>query len=259
MIIAPMSRLRILGCAGGVGGGRHTTCFLLNDHTLIDAGTGLCTLELAQLQTIDQVVLTHSHLDHVLGIPLLLDAVASTRTSPLIIYGLPQTLSTLKQHFFNGHIWPTVAELGSADQPIVMFKEVNVGDTILSGAVTVLPAAHAIPACGYAIAGSKGTLVFSGDTRGGAAFWQAVNRLPNLTHLIIETSYMNEDSLLAKQAHHLTANDLAMELINLRSNPKILITHLKPGLEEGIMVQIGQVIGATRNVSALCQGDVIDV
>ena len=249
-----MSRLRILGCAGGVGGGRHTTCFLLNDDTLIDAGSGLCTLELAQLQIIDQVVLTHSHLDHVLGIPLLLDAVASTRTSPLIIYGLPQTLSTLKQHFFNGHIWPTVAELGSADQPIVMFKEVNVGDTILSGAVTVLPAAHAIPACGYAIAGSKGTLVFTGDTRCGAAFWQAVNRLPNLTHLIIETSYMNEDGALAQQAHHLTANDLAVELGNLQQNPNILITHLKPGVEGEIMFQIGQAIGTAREVRALIQG-----
>ena len=68
-------KLTVLGCSGGIGSGRHTTCFLLDDDILIDAGTGITTLSLEQLTKIDHLFLTHSHLDHVLGLPLLLDAV----------------------------------------------------------------------------------------------------------------------------------------------------------------------------------------
>ena len=64
-------RLRVLGCSGGIGG-RHlrTTSFLLDSDILIDAGTGVGDLSLAELSLIDYIFITHSHLDHVASIPL---------------------------------------------------------------------------------------------------------------------------------------------------------------------------------------------
>ena len=38
-------KLTILGCSGGIGSGRHTTCFKVDDDILIDAGTGITTLK----------------------------------------------------------------------------------------------------------------------------------------------------------------------------------------------------------------------
>jgi len=258
MIIGCMSCLRVLGCAGGVGGGRQSTCFLLDGVTLIDAGSGLFSLSLDELGAIQTIVLTHSHLDHVLAIPLLLDAVAASRKSPLTVYGLPQTLAALSQHFFNGQIWPTLDELSREGRPAVLLKEVALGERVLADRITVLPAHHAIAACGYAIAGDSGTLIFTGDTRAGDAFWQAANRFSDLTHLIIETSYLNADRELARQAYHLTAHDLAAQLGELRLNPEIFITHLKPGFESGIMEEVFKSLGGQRKVSALCQGAAID-
>jgi 3',5'-cyclic-nucleotide phosphodiesterase len=56
----------MLGCHGGIGGvERQSTCYLLGDSVLIDAGTGLGTLPLDQMLRIDHVVLTHAHLDHI--------------------------------------------------------------------------------------------------------------------------------------------------------------------------------------------------
>src|SRR4051812_17558197 len=46
-------RLRVLGCSGGIGG-RHlrTTSFLVDSDILIDAGTGVGDLSLAELSLI---------------------------------------------------------------------------------------------------------------------------------------------------------------------------------------------------------------
>ena len=68
--------LRVLGCSGGIGGsGRRTTSFLLGDDVLIDAGSGVADLELEELAKIRHIFLTHSHMDHIHTIPLMIDSV----------------------------------------------------------------------------------------------------------------------------------------------------------------------------------------
>ena len=71
-------RVRILGCSGGIGAGLRTTSLLVDDDLLIDAGTGIGDLSLAQLRRIKTVLLTHSHLDHTGGLPLLVDTIFET-------------------------------------------------------------------------------------------------------------------------------------------------------------------------------------
>lgn len=63
-------KLRVLGCSGGIGGNLRTTSMLLDHDVLIDAGTGVCDLGLHELSAIDHVFLTHSHLDHIVSVPV---------------------------------------------------------------------------------------------------------------------------------------------------------------------------------------------
>ena len=66
MLATVNMKLTVLGCAGGIGGReRLTTCLLLDDDILLDAGTGLATLDIDALAKIEHVFLTHTHLDHV--------------------------------------------------------------------------------------------------------------------------------------------------------------------------------------------------
>ena len=48
-------RLRVLGCSGSIGGQQNrTTSFLVDQDILIDAGTGVGDLSLAELTLIDR-------------------------------------------------------------------------------------------------------------------------------------------------------------------------------------------------------------
>ena len=66
-------KIKILGCSGGIGGELRTTSMLVDGDILIDAGTGVGDLSIEELLAIDHIFITHSHLDHIAFIPLLLD------------------------------------------------------------------------------------------------------------------------------------------------------------------------------------------
>lgn len=90
-------KLRVLGCSGGIGG-RHlrTTSFLVDHDILLDAGSGVAELSVGELAAIDHVFLTHAHLDHVLALPLMIDAVADRRSQPLVVHALPEVIAALR-------------------------------------------------------------------------------------------------------------------------------------------------------------------
>ena len=74
-------KIRVLGCSGSIAADGRTTSFLVDDDVLIDAGTGVGDLTLDELVAIDHILVSHSHLDHVLGIGLLADSVVRRRQS----------------------------------------------------------------------------------------------------------------------------------------------------------------------------------
>lgn len=150
--------LHVLGCSGSIAAGCRTTAFLLDGDVLIDAGTGVGDLPLEALARIDHILISHSHLDHVLAIGLLADSVLRVRAaagrSPIRVHGLPETLAALRAHIFNGVIWPDFTRLPSADHPVLELVPFAVGDVLdLAGKrIEVLSAAHTVPAVGFAVA-----------------------------------------------------------------------------------------------------------
>ena len=240
-------KLRVLGCSGGIGGPHlRTTSLLLDQDILIDAGTGAADLSIDQLAAIDHVFLTHTHLDHIAALPLMIDTVADRRSQPLTVCGTEAVLSILRQHIFNGSIWPNFAELPSADQPFLRYQVIEVGQTItLNGRhLTALPVDHTVAAVGYRIDSGAGSLVFSGDTGICDGFWQAINRIDNLKYLIIECAFPNREQSLALLSKHLCPDMLASELAKLESPCAIYITHLKPGQSVLTMAEIARCLSA---------------
>ena len=239
-------KLRILGCSGGIGG-RHlrTTSMLLDHDILIDAGTGVTDLSIAELAMIDHVFITHTHLDHIAALPLLLDTVADRGSKPLTVYATEAVITILRNHIFNWAIWPDFSEVPSPEKPFMRYQTIAVQEpiTLAGRTITALPVEHTVPAVGYRIDSGTASLVFSGDTGCCNAFWKAVNRIPNLRHLIIECAFSNREERLAVVSKHLCPSMLASELQKLEQNCEIHITHLKPGQIELTMEEIESCLG----------------
>ncbi|MEY3125615.1 MAG: hypothetical protein RLZZ573_2135 [Pseudomonadota bacterium] len=207
----------------------------------MDAGTGVGDLTLEEMRRIDHVLLTHSHLDHVAALPLMVDAIAAQRKSPLKIHALSGTIVALRAHIFNNVIWPDFSCIPTPQAPFISFHELSVGQTLQFGnkLVEVLPAVHTVPAVGYAVTAGSGCWVFTGDTERNPALWARVNQL-NVAMLVIETAFSNREKDLARRSLHLSPEVLAAELdcIAKGKSYPIYITHTKPAETEQIMSEI---------------------
>lgn len=234
-------QLKVLGCSGGIGGRNHTTAFLIDQSVLIDAGTGVSTLTFEELVKIDHVFLTHAHFDHIACLPMLLDSVVSARNNrPITLHASQATIAILQQHIFNWFIWPDFSLIPDESNGPLRFAVQEVGETheVAGCRITALPAEHTVPAVGFRLDSGNASLIFSGDSIGGKAFWDAVNASENLATLIIETAFPNREELLAHAACHLCPSTLAQQLAHLQRPAQILITHLKPADSALIMHEI---------------------
>ena len=234
-------KVRVLGCSGGIGG-RHlrTTSMLVDHDILIDAGTGVGELSLDELERIDHVFITHSHLDHIAALPLLIDTVADRREGPVIVHATEATLELLKSHVFNWAIWPDFSEIAIRADAVMQYRTIEVGQQICLGGrtITAVPAVHTVPAVGYQLDSGAGSLVFTGDTTSNDDLWPLLNAVGNLRYLIIETAFSNEEEALATLSRHLCPTLLHAELAKLNRDAEVYITHLKPGQIERIMREI---------------------
>lgn len=233
-------KLRVLGCSGGIGGNLHTTSFLLDHDILIDAGTGVNELSLTELSMIDHIFVTHSHLDHIACIPLLVDSVGFMRDRPLTVYGTEDTLNILRQHVFNWKVWPDFSEIPNSRQSFMRYRTIELGEAVELGGrrITATPANHVVPAVGYHMDSGKASLVYSGDTTSNDAFWEVVNKIGNLRYLLIETAFSNSERELAILSKHLCPSLLAEELDKFQGTAEVFITHMKPGEVELTMREI---------------------
>lgn len=247
-------QVRVLGCSGAIAKDCRTTSFLVDSDLLVDAGTGVGDLSLDEMTAIDDVVLTHSHLDHIAALPLMIDAVASRRSKPLRVHALRATIEAMRAHVFNNVIWPDFASIPSLEAPFVSFHDIVIGQHLELGTqglkhIEVLPAVHTVPACGYAVRSASGgpNWVFSGDTERNAPFWDRVNQL-DVAMLVIETAFSNREQALARRSLHLSPATLADELaqIGAGKNFPIYITHTKPAETEEIMSQIDELAESAR-------------
>ena len=257
--------IRVLGCSGSIAAGSRTTAFLVDEDLLVDAGTGVGDLSLDELLRIDHVVVSHSHLDHVLAIGLLADTVSRRRAAagrgPIEVHALPATIAALRAHVFNGVIWPDFSRLPTPERPLLRFVPFAVGDVLAFGVrrVEVLPAAHTVPAVGFAVQPREGApaWVFSGDTGPNPALWQRLRVLP-VAHVVIETAFGDEDAALAAISGHLSPSSLAGELAQLASAVDVHVTHVKPGEVDAVMRQIAA-LGLPHRIHTLASGQRLEL
>lgn len=255
-------KVEILGCSGGMGAGQYTTCYRINDHILLDAGTGLGKLTHDEQLKIKHIFITHSHMDHICFLPLLIDNLFENLEEPLQVYALPEVLETLRVHIFNWEIWPDFSTLPNDKTPVVKFNTITPHEPLIIEGLTftAFPVEHIVPTCGYHVVDQQGkALAFTGDTTFGSAVLQELNKLGKLDVLMTECAFPNRLDELAKLAKHLTPSLLNQFIHTMQHKPdQLWLSHLKPSQTEEIKAELAQLDLQTK-MHLLESGELLEV
>ena len=235
-------RLTVLGPHGGELPGCRSTCFLVDGRLALDAGALTQTLDLEALARIDDILLTHSHFDHVKDLPMLSDVLVTSRDRPVTIHGNQGCIRTLQRNLFNDVLWPDFTAIPSPRRPVFRLKPFKAGASVKVGPYRVrsVPVSHPVESCGFLISDGHGSaLGMSGDTGPTDRLWQLLNRSPELKAVLVECSFPDELQPLADLSGHLTPSTLEQELTKLRRpDVKVLLYHLKPAYLAAIKAQV---------------------
>jgi ribonuclease BN (tRNA processing enzyme) len=96
---------------------RHTACLMVPQAGIVlDAGTGFFRVRrLLQARTLD-ILLTHAHLDHAVGLTYLLSTTWQHQLDSITVHGAADKLAALQEHLLSEHLFP--AKLPCRWQPL---------------------------------------------------------------------------------------------------------------------------------------------
>ena len=255
-----MSAIRFLGSGGSVQSNAYTTCIQITKNTLIDAGNILQGLG-NDAKYIDNIFLTHSHLDHIVDIAFLVDNYYKFRKKPLKIYGLSEVINNVKKYIFNWNIWPDFSEINliETDTPTLEFVKINENiEYKIEDNITLIPflSNHTVACCGYIIKKNSNAIFFTADTYKNKKIWDYVNANTNVKALIVDVSFPDKLMRVAKESKHLTPKLLFEDMQYLkRDDLKIYANHLKPLYRPQIVKDLKKLGFSEKNI--IDDGDII--
>lgn len=254
-------KLRVLGCSGGQIPGRNLSSYLLNDSLLIDAGSATAVLDPDEQEKIENVLISHAHLDHCMTLAMLSDNLFDRHPNPITVWAIPETLSALSSSFFNDQVWPDFTKLTSPIRPapIMVMRELNEErPAIIDGLkITAVRVSHSIPSAAFIIESNDKTIIYTGDTGPTERLWQLARSINGLCAIVIEASFPNRLEEVACASGHLTPSLLAIELAKLgHTDLPIYITHLKPLYRDEIIEELKEM--SRYGLTLLNDGDILD-
>src|SRR5881409_4084262 len=247
-------KIRVLGAFGAEGLRHRPSAFLINDRTLIDAGTVSSTLTVPEQLSIEHALISHSHLDHVTGLVYLSETLGFCENGAAVtITGIDHVVSTLRWGVFNNVLWPDFSKIPHADVPVVKYRtlvedvEQRVGDLW----VTPVAVNHTVPTAGFIVHDGSTGVIYSADTGPTEALWQAARGLRGLRAVIVECAFPNRLGPLAQVAKHMTPALIQRELDKLPPDLPVWIFHVKPQFHEEVGEELARI--DPRRISILEQ------
>jgi ribonuclease BN (tRNA processing enzyme) len=252
-------RIKVLGCYGGEIPGHATSSFLINGNVALDAGAITSNLPLKDQPKIDAILISHTHLDHILEIGFLADNVFGKRDKPVKVYGIKKSINHFKKHVMNNQIWPDFTAIPDKKNPVLEYKEIEPNKTFKIGDLKIkaIPVDHNIPSVGYIISDKKSSIIYTGDTGPTEKIWKEANKLKNLKAVFIEVSFPNDMEGLAKHTGHLTPEMMGEELEKIKMNNfNAYAFHMKPQFLKKLEKEIKKI---SSPIKFLKQGEQIKV
>ena len=222
-----MPQLLLLGTGAGLtDGSREPTMLALRGSTgstvLIDCGSN----PVRQLQrlgvpldSIDRLILTHSHPDHTAGLPLLVEQLwLAGRRKPLPIHGPEDALNVMERVMLSWDLssWKGLFELEWQVVPLSMHAPIAHTDDF---ALTAAPGVHSVPVIGVRARDLQngGTVAYSADGEASGGIRELAQGVDLLVH---EANGPFKGHCLARDAAELARTAGARRLVLVHLSPQ---------------------------------------
>ena len=222
---------------------QHLLTMIIDDCVAIDAGCLALSCTDLHREQIRDIVLTHTHLDHVAGLPLFLDDMFASLTEPVRIHATAEMIGILERDLFNWAIYPRYSELSNDSGPVVVYREFERESTFDVRHLTIrsVPVNHKVSANGFVISDGKTSIAITGDTAETDEIWAACNEVSDLKAVLAECAFPDELKGLASVSDHLTPGRLKVELKKLKNRTyPVFAINIKPMYRELVVKQLGK-------------------
>ena len=215
-----------LHCLGTVGyhpnSDRHTSCYFLPESGIVlDAGSGIFRLpDLIETDSLD-ILLSHAHLDHTIGLTFLLDVLYQRPVQQLRIWGEADKIAAVREHLFSELIFPAQLDaqwIAIDDQP-----SFQIGDATVSWR----PQDHPGGTVAYRIDWPSGQrVVYVTDTTGDTSDEQAA--WSENANLLMHECYFRDSAAEWAQTTGHSWTGRVIEVTAAAKPKKLLLTHINP-------------------------------
>jgi ribonuclease BN (tRNA processing enzyme) len=254
-------KIKVLGCSGSELPGHRPPSLLLDGKILFDTGSLTNVLDRKGLLKLKHIFITHSHLDHIMGIPFLADHLLfSPKRESINIISTPPVIKALKKNLLDGSIWPDFTIIPDMHRAVLDLTELKPGHSMRIDPYTITPyeVNHSVPAAGYLVEDRrKRRFFYTGDTGPTDPTWKRIGDR-EIHCLIIDVSFPNRMRDIAIKTGHLTPQLLKEELAKIKSIPeRIYATHLKARYFQIIKGELQRL--HLKNLQLLNQGRTIEI
>jgi ribonuclease BN (tRNA processing enzyme) len=242
--------VRIVGGHGGVAPGFRATSYLIDGKLLIDAGSVASGLLIDEQVQIENILISHPHLDHISDLAFLSDNCFGMRSGPFEVYSNSVVISAIKSHLMNDVIWPDFSKLPTKENPTIRFNLIEAEKKFKLGAYSVNPIRvnHPGNGLGFIIDDGKTSILFTQDTGPTDRIWQIAHEVKNLKAIFSEVSFPNNMVQVAIDSQHHTPNTMKEEIKKMPRDIPIFLGHLKPNFQSLLFKEIEEIACERLNI-----------
>src|SRR6478736_2515209 len=199
---------------------RHTACFMLPEAGIVlDAGTGFFRVREHIATTTLDILLSHTHLDHVVGLTFMLSTKWQRSIERITVHGQAAKLAAIREHLLDEHMFPA---------PLTCdWRPLEDGPLTINGArVTHFPVVHPGGCVGYRLDWPARSLAYVTDTTAAknAAYVEQIRGVDLLLH---ECNFRDGQEEWAEKTGHSSTTRVA-EVAAAAGVKRLVLIHLDP-------------------------------